>query len=369
MSKVKKKRFWAWLFLLVLILPFYKCGNDVEDIDDPQPPRNIYISEVVPDAKKGRYILGEKIPATVKIKDTDKLEEIAIAIDGKPVLNSKEKKAEFSIELLADSIGLGQHRISFDLKVTGNEYGEHQWIDLTILSNTKPVEYGCRVITKYPHDQTAFTQGLFIEKGMMYEGTGQKGQSDLRFWDFRQGRIIKSVPLGPNYFGEGIAMVDDKIYQLTYTEGTCFVYDKKTLTHLKTFNYPTQGWGLTYDGKHLILTDGSHYLYYYEPENFTLVKKVQVCDDKGMIVSLNELELIDGELWANVWMTDEIVQIDPQTGRVLSRMNCENLLTLSEKTAADVLNGIAYDPATKKIYVTGKYWPWLFEIVKVEKNS
>jgi len=359
------------LFLLAPVLLF-SCGNEPkEDGTDGGIVTNINHVQVTSPNNGAKFKLGEKIPVTVTVDNKEKLvKEITVTVNGKTLLSTTDIQPEYKLEILADSIGLGQYSITADVKVEGNEYGEHPSATVNILSDTNPVEYGFKVNAKLPHDPKAFTQGLFIDNGWMYEGTGQKGQSELRLLDFKSNKIIKSVPLDREFFGEGIAQVGDKIYQLTYTSHRGFVYDKKTFSLLKSFEYPTEGWGLTYDGKHLIMTDGTSALFFYEPENFKLVKKIQVADNNSPVNMLNELEYINGEIWANIWQTDWIIQIDPATGKIKSKINMASLYPENERAAgADVLNGIAVDPSNGKIYVTGKYWPWLFEIEKVEKAN
>ena len=225
---------------------------------------------------------------------------------------------------------------------------------------TAPV-YGYRIVNEYPHDRTAFTQGLVYADGDLYEGTGRYGESTLRRVDLESGDVLQSYALDPRHFGEGIAVLGDRIYQLTWQTKTAFVYDRETFAPLGTFGYPTEGWGLTTDGERLIMSDGTSKLVFRDPETFAEVGSVVVQDDDQPIPYLNELEYIDGEVWANVWRTDVIVRIDPGTGRVNSWINLTDLLNRGEQRA-DVLNGIAHDSATGRIFVTGKLWPRLFEI-------
>ena len=234
---------------------------------------------------------------------------------------------------------------------------------VTPIIPTAPVS-GYRVVNEYPHDRNAFTQGLVYADGDLYEGTGRYGESTLRRVDLESGDVLRSYALEPHHFGEGIAVLGDRIYQLTWRTQTCFVYDRETFALLGTFGYPTEGWGLTTDGERLIMSDGTSKLVFRDPETFAEVGSVVVQDDDQPIPYLNELEYIDGEVWANVWRTDVIARIDPATGRVNSWINLTDLLSRGEQRA-DVLNGIAHDPATGRIFVTGKLWPRLFEIEPV----
>ncbi|MDP9370406.1 MAG: glutaminyl-peptide cyclotransferase [Chloroflexota bacterium] len=224
--------------------------------------------------------------------------------------------------------------------------------------------YGYRVVREYPHDPTAFTQGLVYADDVLYEGTGLNGESTLRRVDLETGMVLKQTALDAKHFGEGIAIVDDRIYQITWQTHTAFVYDRETLKPLTTLRYPTEGWGLATDGERLIMSDGTNRLFFRDPDTFKALNRVAVCDGNQPVPDLNELEYVDGEIWANVWQSDRIARIDPQTGRVTGWIDLSGLLPVeeSEGQAVDVLNGIAHDPGTGRIFVTGKLWPKLFEI-------
>jgi len=228
-----------------------------------------------------------------------------------------------------------------------------------------PCEFECTYVVQdvYPHDRGAFTQGLAYEGGILYEGTGIRGQSSLRRVDLESGAVEQRVDLDPRYFGEGIAIVDDRIIQLTWQANVGFVYDKETFVREREFEYPTEGWGLTYDGTQLIMSDGTNRLYFLDPNVFVETKRIEVSDPTGTVGQLNELEYIDGEIFANVWRTDYIVRIDPATGEVVGRIDLAGLLPTADRDfRTDVLNGIAYDEENDRLLVTGKRWPKLFHI-------
>jgi glutamine cyclotransferase len=223
--------------------------------------------------------------------------------------------------------------------------------------------YSYRIVATYPHDPKAFTQGLQYLNGALYEGTGLNGYSSIRKVDLASGRVLKMQPVSGLYFGEGITVIGNKLYELTWQSGVAFVYDATTFQQTGTFRYPGEGWGLTTDGKQLIMSDGTPSLRFIDPATFTEKSRITVTDGGRVIPRLNELEYIDGEIWANVWETDAIVRIDPRTGRVNSWIDMSGLLKAADRTAeTDVLNGIAYDAQRKRIFVTGKKWPKLFEI-------
>lgn len=229
--------------------------------------------------------------------------------------------------------------------------------------------YGYEVVKTYPHDPGAFTQGLVVHNGFFYEGTGGRRSdsfhSSLRKVDIETGKILQKIDLAGEYFGEGITILNDKIYQLTWEENTCFVYDVNDFKLLKQFGYGTKGWGLTNDGTNLLMTDGSHLVRVVNPENFEVTRTIPVLDEKGRpIIDLNELEYVKGEIWANVWQKEWIARIDPATGKLVGRIELNRLVDEQEKSSAtsDVLNGIAYDQASDRVFVTGKKWKQVFEI-------
>jgi glutamine cyclotransferase len=223
-----------------------------------------------------------------------------------------------------------------------------------------------RVIAQYPHDPEAFCQGLVVADGQLYEGTGQYGQSSLRQVELKTGRVERIVPLDRAYFGEGIALHGDRIYQLTWKERLGIVYDRQTMAPVSSFRYTGEGWGLTTDGTHLILSDGSANLRFLSLETFEVVRRVSVHAGQRPVDKLNELEYVEGEIYANIWYSDRIARISPKTGEVLGWLDLSSLYPANRRPKEHVLNGIAYDAAAKKLYVTGKNWPRLYEIEPID---
>ncbi len=222
---------------------------------------------------------------------------------------------------------------------------------------------GFRVMAEYPHDPTAFTQGLVFTDGNLYEGTGKKGESSLRRIELASGRIEQLVPLDAALFGEGIAILDGKLYQLTWQNRLGIVYDRQTFQQLSTFRYTGEGWGLTHDGKRLILSDGTSTLRFLDPKTFDVVKRVKVRAVNGPVDKLNELEYRKGEILANVWYSDRIARISPESGEILGWIDLSTLYPARLRSSKeDVLNGIAYDEAKDRLLVTGKNWPKIYEI-------
>jgi glutamine cyclotransferase len=223
--------------------------------------------------------------------------------------------------------------------------------------------YGFQVVKSYPHDRGAFTQGLIFENGVLYEGTGLYGQSSLRRVDLVTGRVLQSRKLAAAYFGEGITVLGNKLVQLTWQSKVGFVYGRDSFGIQRRFTYPTEGWGITDDGKRLIMSDGTATLRWLDPQTYKETRTIEVRDENGPVANLNELEYIRGEIYANIWQTDRIARIDPQTGRVKAWIDLQGLLSEEDRREpVDVLNGIAYDAQHDRLFVTGKLWPKLFEI-------
>lgn len=224
--------------------------------------------------------------------------------------------------------------------------------------------YSYKIIKTYPHDTKSFTQGLVFDKGFIYEGSGGLGNSTLRKIKPDTGMVLLSYKLPDSLFGEGITVLGDKIFQLTWRSRIGFVYDKRDFKLLKTFHYNTEGWGLTHNGRSLIMSNGTSDLFFINPETFAVTGKIAVHDNDGPVSSLNELEYVRGDIYANVWRTDRIAMIDPSTGRVKGWIDLKGLSQLSGGDKdVKTLNGIAYDKENDKLFVTGKLWPKVYEII------
>jgi glutaminyl-peptide cyclotransferase len=231
--------------------------------------------------------------------------------------------------------------------------------------SANPVQRYTYTVTKsYPHDANAFTQGLLIkDDNTFWESTGLNGESSLRIVDIATGAVQQKVDIPDRYFGEGMTEFKGKLYMITWQEGTCFVYDPKTLAKTATFSYKGEGWGITHDDTHLIMSNGSDKINFINPDNFKIERTISVTQAGFPMTQLNELEYIEGEIWSNVWQTDLMLRIDPANGNVKGVIDFTGLLPASDRLGnTDVLNGIAYNKNNKKIYVTGKNWPKLFEV-------
>jgi glutamine cyclotransferase len=227
-----------------------------------------------------------------------------------------------------------------------------------------PKSIGYSIVGTYPHDTSSFTQGLIVYNGAMYEGTGNYEHSKLMKVDLKTGKIERSISLAKEYFGEGITILRDTVYQLTWQNKVVFVYTLKDFKKIKEFKIDTEGWGITTDGKELIVSDGTSSLYFYNPADFQLIRKVTITEAGSLAFNLNELEYIDGFVYANQWQAPYILKIDPVTGLIVAKSDLNEVWSRvkAKDPHADVPNGIAYDSAAKKIYVTGKLWPELYEI-------
>jgi glutamine cyclotransferase len=229
----------------------------------------------------------------------------------------------------------------------------------------QPKQYSYTVVQEYPHDPNAFTQGLAWDKGEMYEGTGLYGRSSLRSVALQTGVVNRQQNYTWQYFAEGITIFQGKIYQLTWRNNKVFLFDKENFSLLKTWTYPREGWGITHNGKELIASDGTAFLFFLDPQTLKEKRSILVQDNQGPVTQLNELEYIRGAIYANVWKTNKIVIIRPDDGVVVGRLDLSALVDQVQsisKGKADVLNGILYDPQNDRLFVTGKLWPALFEI-------
>jgi len=228
--------------------------------------------------------------------------------------------------------------------------------------------YGYQIVKVFPHDPKAFTQGLQYVDGVLYEGTGQVGQSSIRKVELATGKVLQRRDVLPPHFGEGITVWKNDVIELTWQTHVAFVYDRATFAPKKQFNYPGEGWGLTQDAAGLIMSDGSDELRFLDPVTFAEKRRLKVTAAGAPLRNLNELEYVNGEIFANVWQTDYVARVAPDTGKVGAYVDLRGLLTPAERAGADVLNGIAYDAGQDRLFVTGKWWPKLFEIKLVPKG-
>ena len=253
------------------------------------------------------------------------------------------------------------------LPARGHELGSPPASISTQAESERPVQYlGVEVLSTFPHDPGAFTQGLLLNGGSIYESTGLNGRSSLRQVDRETGQVIRAAPVDPAYFAEGLALVGNRLIQLTWQSGAAFVYDLQSFERTGQFTYQGEGWGLCYDGESLVMSNGSSSLTFRNPDTFDVVRTVGVTLDGAPVERLNELECVGDSVYANIWTTDRIVRINKDSGRVAASIDASRLMTTQERMTADVLNGIAYDSERDTFLVTGKLWPKLFEVRFVE---
>ncbi len=319
------------------------------------------IKMVSPDENSG-FKLHEQFKVALEPEKADRLpDSVLVSFDGKPVATIKSSPWECTVPQ-ALTVTTGRKSLKA-VAYKGGKQRNSITRFMIIYSDVVPKMYGYKVVHTYPHDRNAFTQGLVYDNGVLYEGTGQETGSSLREVQLETGKVLRQLNLDASLFGEGITIYDDRIYQVTWKNKVGFVYKKSNFELINKIYYPTEGWGLTTIGDNIVMSDGTNILYFYEPETFTVVSRLEVYDNKEKVDSLNELEYINGEIWANIWMSDLIARIDAVSGKVVSYVDLKGILPASDRTPdTDVLNGIAYDPAGKRIFVTGKRWPKLFEI-------
>ncbi|MCD4832703.1 MAG: glutaminyl-peptide cyclotransferase [Bacteroidales bacterium] len=355
------------LFLLQISCSNQEKTNVKQDTNVKSESVTKRVSVIEIDSPKSgeMFTIGDKVNIQIGLKESD------LNIDSLVVESNRNKTTVYldNIKYLWETSELktGSNQLKVFAYSGGNKIDSY-YLKLRFKSDIKPEQYECKIINTYPHDKNAYTQGLFYDNGVMYEGTGPRGESSLRKVRFETGELISVLSLEARYFGEGITAFGDKIIQLTLTSRIGFVYDKKSFKLITTLKYPTQGWGITTDGKKLIMSDGTQTIHFLDPEYFNEIGKIEVYDHEGPIRNLNELEYVDGIIYANVWQTEEIIAFDPINGKVLKRIDCRKIVPNGFRGERDnVLNGIAYDKKNNRYFITGKRWPSLFEVKFVKK--
>ena len=364
-------RYLLTLFFILLPAWMLSCsGRPEKKTVSPSPPSGsepaLKLIRIEAPEGEAEYRLRDRIKVQLAPENPDDSpDSIRVFFDGKEVALLRSEPWECHIP---SDFTLTTGRKPLRVVAFKNKRNQVLTGFVILLSDTSPAMLRYRVVNTYPHDTRAFTQGLFFHDGFLYEGTGQEAGSSLREVELETGKVIRQLNLDPSLFGEGITLYRDRIYQVTWTNQVGFVYDRATFNVIKRIFYQSHGWGLATVDDHIVMSDGSNILYFFEPEMFTVVSRLEVYDDKRKVDQLNELEFINGEIWANIWQTDLIARIDPSTGRVNSYIDLSNLFPYNERRQADadVLNGIAYDHEKGRIFVTGKKWPGLYEIRVIE---
>jgi len=333
-------------------------------------------TSLVSPERSATYTVGDEVVVEVQVPDTLKVDSVQYYLRGRHVgtvsgSENMEDDAATEAGLYAFSIPTKEAapgKAGVRARVWFGNDSETHSRQVELLSDVVPELYGYRVVNTYPHDIGAYTQGLVYYDGWLYEGTGYENQSTIRKVRLRNGEVIQSRNNASDIFGEGITIFDGKIYQLTYHAQICYVYDLNTFKEINKFYFQNkEGWGLTNSEDELIMSDGTHVLYFIDPGMFTVKRQIEVYNNEGPVTDLNELEYINGKIYANRYYTDEIVVIDPATGKEEARVDMKGLLSAKDrKPSTNVLNGIAWDSSNDRLFVTGKYWPKLFEIELVK---
>ena len=310
---------------------------------------------------------NQELTISVSEKNNKAIDSVQFTLDDKKI-ESKNNSATLKI----NDFKLGKHVI------TAIVFYENKTTKVTepiyFLADTAPAIYTYKIINTYPHDKGAYTQGLEFFNGFLYEGTGQKGSSSIRKVELKTGKVLQQQDLDVQYFGEGITIFNNKLYQLTWQGGIGFVYDLETFKQEKTFNYTKsrEGWGLTHNGEKLIKTDGTEYIWFLNPETLIEESYIEVYTNERKVEKLNELEFVNGLIYANIWQQNAILMVNPKNGKVEGVANLNGLKTTIEKEQKlenddEVLNGIAYDKENNRLFVTGKHWSKLYEIELIKK--
>ena len=368
-----KNRFIGYLAIIVvslLVVEAISCsgrsdgnrGSVPVEVPVPDDDERQKIISVISPSNYDKFVFGDVIDVSVSLERPNRRpDSVVVTIDGNKFGLLLAEPWDIAINS-TELVTLGRKTLKASAYSEGKLKTSVSRV-IYLYSDVEPKHYGYEVVNVYPHDSKAFTQGLFFDSGKLYEGTGQEGSSSLREVDLLTGNVERQLNLEPNLFGEGITMYNNLIYQVTWTSNVGFVYLKDDFKLVRKIYYQSEGWGLTTVGDKIVISYGTSTLWFYDPEVFSVVSKVEVCDDKGAVEQLNELEYINGEIWANIWMTNRIARIDPKSGRVTGYIDLSGLLDDTRTDAdLDVLNGIAYDNENGRIFVTGKNWPKLFEI-------
>ena len=313
--------------------------------------------------------LGNEVDVKVQFGSEAPVDSVVYLIDTVKVIAKTDTGA---VKLKTEGLKLGNHLLT--AKIFGAGKSEDITSNINILAAKAPVAYSYKIIKTLPHDTASYVEGLEYHDGFFYESAGDYGHSSMRKVEPSTGKILQKTDLDKQYFGEGITVIGDKIIQLTYREKVGFVYDKNTFKKLSEFAYTTgrEGWGLAFDGEKILNTDGSNTIFFLNKDTYQKIGSIDVFDDKGAIQNLNELEVIDGKIYSNVYTTNNILIINPETGAVEGKIDLSGLLPADyfkteDAKANNVLNGIAYDKATKRLFVAGKKWPHIFQIELVKK--
>ncbi|MCC5923645.1 MAG: glutaminyl-peptide cyclotransferase [Crocinitomicaceae bacterium] len=307
---------------------------------------------------------GKELNIEVDIPAFNEIQNLKVAFRDSVLFNGEPSNSNLQFKFSTASFKVGSAQVSLEVEMKDGKKRKDQRL-IKILSNVLPQDFVAEVVNVFPHNTASYTQGLEFYQGRLFESTGGMGKTGGKSYiaevNYQTGEILRKHILDDQYFGEGITILNGKIYQLTWQQNKCFVYDVNTFELINTFDYAGEGWGMTNDGTYLIMSDGSERLYYRDPSTFQIVKTIEVYNHIGPQRMLNELEYIQGKILANVYLTNNIVKINPNTGIVDGIIDAA-IVALEYKKDGEVLNGIAYEPQSKRLFITGKNWPNLLEI-------
>jgi glutamine cyclotransferase len=350
-----KKSVFPFVLVFCLFITFFSCSNKPNRSRKP-------VSTISIQPSKRNYVYGEKVAVNVNTKlKNGEIKNIQLFYGDKLIKESQE--LDFTVQNVElNQLGNSNFRV---LATKTDSVNNTRTKPITIVSDVEPKRYTYQTINNFPHAKTHYTEGLEFHNGFLYESTGENGESGIFKTNLQSGKPVQSYYLDDIYFGEGITILNNKIYQLTYRAQKGFIHQLSDFAVIDSFSYPSkEGWGMTNDGTNLIMSDGSHQLTWLNPNNFSVVKTLQVANNRGVLSLLNELEYINGIIYANVYTTNTIVEIDPSNGKVLSEINLDGIINMYKNSTdtIDYMNGIAYDKENDRLFVTGKWWPRLFEI-------
>lgn len=357
---------YIFLFLVCFLLAVCGCGNSGSDSQSNNSdsslvsivPVNPFYLDIQTGGSQPQAVCGSIINISLKSETEVLPDSVLFFVDNKLV---RPLSDSVNFALNTSDLSCGTRLLLADVYSKGEKFLVQR--SFLLSSDIVPVKKSYKVIRKIKHDEAAYTQGLLIDDGFFYESTGLKGQSSLRKISF-SGEINQSITLDDQYFGEGLALTsDDKLVQITWQEHRGFVYNKNTFEKISEFTYPTEGWGLVAYGDTLLLSDGTENIYFLDSRNFTLLKTINIFDNSGPVKRLNELEIVNGKLYANIYCSNLIAVINLSNSKVEQYIDLGGILPETERTEqTDVLNGIAYDKHNSVLYVTGKNWPWIYAI-------
>jgi glutamine cyclotransferase len=358
--------FLKYILAISLFISLNNCkgtnSNNTNTANTESLSKTSFIAAIKSPEKDKVFVCGDSIQILLSIRKKNvKIDSIRYYANNEYITT---ETGDFgSVYWNSENAGVGENNVKTVI-FYNNSLKESHAVSFILLSDIVPKTYGYNVINKFPHDENAYTQGLVYDNGFLYEGTGKTGQSSLRKVDIKTGNTVKKIDLDRHIFGEGIVIINDNIYQITYKNQIGFIYDKNTLELIRKFDYLIkEGWGLATDGDKIFMSDGSSHLYLIDFEYFTQIGQIEVFNNKGIVTNLNELEYINGKIFANIYGETKIVIIDPGTGKITGLLNLDNLVPAGYKSDLNkVLNGIAYNYDNNHLYVTGKNWPVLYEI-------